>query len=61
MTRCPPICDYCDADLADYLKSLTREKTPREVEHLEREHDRARGPYTPPSETVHHTHGESEH
>ena len=50
-----------DSEFAMWLRSCPRVIPPTEVQRHERERDRERGVYVPPSEVVHHIAGESRH
>lgn len=39
--------DMSDLEFAEWLRSLPREKSPEEVERLEAQRDKERGPYVP--------------
>lgn len=39
--------EMSDQEFADWLRSVPREITPEEVERVERDRDRERGPYVP--------------
>jgi hypothetical protein len=43
----------------EFLRSLPREQSEKEVADLEHRHDVERGPYEPPASIVHHVYGES--